>query len=73
MGRDEKSYPISDSGDGPGGQWVRIDGKLKQVAIGNLGVFGVDSADFIYYRIGTYNNPTSQGDGWQRYVTSKIP
>ena len=51
---------------GPNGKWTPVDGKLKQVEIGKLGVFGVNSADDIFYRIGTKEDLTSVGTGWQR-------
>ena len=38
---------------------------FKQIEVGNLGVFGVDSRAEIYYRVGTNNN-FSSGTEWQR-------
>ena len=37
--------------------WERIPGGLKQIEVGQLGVFGVNRNDAIYYRVGTNNNP----------------
>ena len=60
---------------GVGGTWNYILGEqLKQVAVGKLGVFGVNSNDGIYYRVGTNDNPESVGSSWQRFenFTKKI-
>ena len=40
--------------------------RFKQMDVGELGVFGVDSYNNIYYRIGTRNNPQSTGSAWQQ-------
>ena len=46
--------------------WEKIPGGLKQIEVGQLGVFGVNRNDAIYYRVGTNNNPSSSGSSWQR-------
>ena len=43
-----------------------IDGGLKQVEAGGLGVFGVHKNGHIHYRIGTHENPGSKGTEWQQ-------
>ena len=57
--------------DGPAGNWIKISNpkgaRLKQIDVGGLGVFGVDSNCNIYYRIGTHQNPQSTGSDWQKY------
>ena len=41
--------------------------RTRQTAIGNLGVFGIDTAKRLYYRVGTHQSPTRVGTIWQRY------
>lgn len=53
-----KSHPAVSS-------WERIDGLLKQIHSSELGVFGVNMNDDIFYRIGTNDN-NSSGTGWQQ-------
>ena len=53
-----------------GWRWMRTPrygaGALKQVEIGEFGVFGVDVEDNIFYRVGTHNNPHTAGTSWQK-------
>ena len=45
--------------------WELIPGNLKQITVGHMGVFGIDSDEVVYYRKGTHKNPTSAGSDWQ--------
>ena len=47
-------------------EWERIEGGLKQIEVGKVGVFGVNRHDHIYYRIGTVGDSRSSGNDWQR-------
>ena len=48
-------------------KWTKIQGKLKQIEVGNMGVFGVNTNDDIFYRIDTIKNREySSGSSWQR-------
>ena len=51
----------------PGASWVRISANwgASQISIGEMGVFCVTTGGKLYYRIGTYNSPDSQGSDWQ--------
>ena len=51
---------------GPLEAFEPIDGGLKQIEAGGLGVFGVNANDHIYYRIGTNEKPGSKGTKWQQ-------
>ena len=46
-----------------GDSWFLITGKLKQISVGSGGVWGVDSANKIYYREGTCGDPDSDTSG----------
>ena len=48
------------------GNWKRIDGDLKQIAIGPLGVFGINPSGNAFYLRGSYKNPFALGKDWQR-------
>ena len=48
-------------------EWQVIPGALKQVEIGPSGVYGVNSDNEIFYRVGTYEKPMTTGTGWQMY------
>ena len=46
--------------------WQPIPGPtLKQITVGNMGVFGLSLSNTIYYRTGTYRNVSSAGFRWQ--------
>ena len=51
---------------GPLEAFEPVDGGLKQIEAGGLGVFGVNANDHIYYRIGTREQPGSKGTKWQQ-------
>jgi len=53
--------------DGILGRWENVEGKLVHVEIGKLGVFGVNAANEVFYRVGTRNNPGRTGTHWQLY------
>ncbi|XP_035695740.1 uncharacterized protein LOC118429367 [Branchiostoma floridae] len=44
--------------------WNTVVGSLSFVSIGFCGVWGVDSAGVVYYRVGTYGNEGAAGTGW---------
>ena len=44
--------------------WHEVGGVLKGVSIGNVGVWGVNKHDDIYYRVGTYEEPKQNGSAW---------
>ena len=46
--------------------WQQVDGFLKQVEVGEMGVFGVDADNEIWYRLGTNENSGDIGTGWQK-------
>lgn len=48
------------------GEWKRIDNGLRQVTVGPLGLIGVNAKGDMYHRTGTYDDPTSEGTGWQK-------
>ncbi|XP_063689674.1 lectin L6-like [Bolinopsis microptera] len=47
-----------------GGSWQRIGGNLKQISVGESGVWGVTLANDIYYRVGTYGDADTAGTIW---------
>ncbi|KAL8565856.1 hypothetical protein ACOMHN_057282 [Nucella lapillus] len=44
--------------------WTNVRGGLKSVSVGGTGVWGVNSANRVYYRLGTYRNQASSGSDW---------
>ncbi|KAL8584532.1 hypothetical protein ACOMHN_016852 [Nucella lapillus] len=44
--------------------WTKIDGLLRSISIGEGGMWGVNKADMVFYRKGTYHKPNSMGTGW---------
>ena len=46
--------------------WQKVPGSLNQISASELGVFGSGLNAEVYYRVGTYKNPTSIGTEWQR-------
>ncbi|XP_035695721.1 uncharacterized protein LOC118429347 [Branchiostoma floridae] len=44
--------------------WGTVEGSLSFVSIGFCGVWGVNSAGVVYYRVGTYGNERVPGTGW---------
>jgi len=52
--------------------WQRIDDKqlkrLKQISVGQSGVWGVDPLKNIYYRKGTYGDIDTAGSGWVKIM-----
>ncbi|XP_071804849.1 uncharacterized protein [Asterias amurensis] len=44
--------------------WQQIGGALKHVSIGQAGVWGVNSGDYIYYRVSTYGDEANRGSTW---------
>lgn len=47
-----------------GDNWIKIDGKLKQISSGEYGVMGVNENDEIFYRKGI-SNYNLNGDSWE--------
>jgi len=48
-------------------KWTKINGNLKQIEVGNMGVFGINKNDDIFYRVGSMENRFySTGFSWQR-------
>ena len=45
--------------------WKIVDGGLKDVSVGPAGVWGVNGADEIFYRTGTFRKPSKLGNGWE--------
>ncbi|CAH1240065.1 VCAN [Branchiostoma lanceolatum] len=45
-------------------RWKPVDGAMKYVTVGSSGIWGVDQADSIYYRSGTFENEASTGNNW---------
>ena len=52
--------------------WQQVTGTLTHISVSQLGVFGVDPNENIYYRVGTNNNPSSIGTSWQSLVLPLI-
>ncbi|XP_078571553.1 uncharacterized protein LOC144859138 [Branchiostoma floridae x Branchiostoma japonicum] len=48
-----------------GNGWERIPGRNTYVSVGKLGVWGVNSAGEVYYRVGSYGNE-GKGTGWKK-------
>ena len=47
-------------------KWMTVPGKLKQVEVGNMGVFGVNKNNRILYRVGSAENLNyTTGSIWQ--------
>ena len=46
--------------------WARIDGRKCHISVGPSGVWGVNSANDIYFREGTFPNPAAVGTSWTR-------
>ena len=44
-------------------------GALKSVSVGSAGVWGVNGADHVYYRIGTYRKPGTPGSVWEHIIS----
>lgn len=45
-------------------EWVHISGGLKQISAGGAGVWGVNTNNQLYYRIGTVGDNGLSGSGW---------
>ncbi len=43
-----------------------LPGALKQVSVGECGVWGVSPEQHVWFRINTYGDPDNEGTGWQR-------
>ena len=53
------------------GSWTDVQGRLDQVDVGEIGTFGVNSLNNLYYKSGTHGNPyavgvSNNGSAWQR-------
>ncbi|XP_033640631.1 lectin L6-like [Asterias rubens] len=46
------------------GVWRHVDGLLKHASVGRAGMWGVNSGDNIFYRVGSYDDETNTGDSW---------
>jgi len=47
-----------------GNKWNRVSGGLKQISVGEAGVWGVNDANDIYYRQGTFGDKDTAGSDW---------
>jgi len=54
-----------------GAVWQRIPGALKQISVGESGVWGVNDANDLYYRQGTYGDKYTAGSDWVK-LTGKF-
>jgi len=45
-------------------RWERVQGALKQISVGEAGVWGVNDANDIYYRQGTFGDKDTAGSDW---------
>jgi len=48
-------------------EWVRIGGSLKQISAGTAGVWGVNSNNWLYYRVGTVGDNGASGSHWYNF------
>jgi len=51
-----------------GNGWQRISGGLKQISVGEAGVWGVNDANDLYYRQGTYGDRNTAGSDWVKLI-----
>ena len=46
--------------------WKKVAGNLSQISVGESGVWGVNSANSIFYRQGTYGDTDTDGTAWTK-------
>ena len=49
-----------------GSTWVKIEGGLKQISVGESGVWGIAPDNSIFYREGTYGDKDTSGSAWKK-------
>lgn len=47
-----------------GTNWKSISGSLKQVSVGNCGVWGINADQCVFYRLNSYGDNDNEGTGW---------
>jgi len=54
------------------GEWKITDGRSRQVAVGPGGLLAVTPKGDVYHRIGTYEDPVSEGTSWHQLSGDNI-